>query len=207
MNFPRNLLLGEFRLTRSTDLETCFDFIIFGLSSVSSRPANYGISRQILLPRNDSPKSGHLPLLSASSFVMPVYHVREYPGWPQDISHADDQEVLFKLKPGVSQELIDGFCEAGRQMVGKIPGEPHQTVCYEPSVLIQSALAGLRDFQVGPALALTAHRAKGYEMAVVAILEDTQAMAAYEPHPAHREYALFAQYPIFNGLTQKGSTN
>ena len=31
--------------------------------------------------------------------------------------------VLFKLKPGVSQEQIDGFCEAGRQMVGKIDGE------------------------------------------------------------------------------------
>ena len=34
----------------------------------------------------------------------------------------DNSTVLFKLKPGVSQEQIDGFCEAGKQMVGKIPG-------------------------------------------------------------------------------------
>ncbi|CAF9924263.1 MAG: hypothetical protein HETSPECPRED_005547 [Heterodermia speciosa] len=82
---------------------------------------------------------------------MPVYHV-----------------LLFKLKPGVSQEQIDGFCEAGRQMVGKVPG--------------------LRDFQVGPALAVTAHRAKGYDMGVVAILENVEDMPGYGLHPAHREY-------------------
>lgn len=34
----------------------------------------------------------------------------------------DVQLVLFKLKPGVCQEQIDCFCEAGRQMVGKIDG-------------------------------------------------------------------------------------
>ncbi|KAG6989792.1 hypothetical protein G7Y79_00064g094150 [Physcia stellaris] len=81
---------------------------------------------------------------------MPVYHV-----------------LLFKLKPGVSQEQIDGFCGAGKQMVGKIPG--------------------LRDFQVGPALAITAHRAKGFDMGVVAILENVADITGYGPHPAHRE--------------------
>ena len=48
-------------------------------------------------------------------------------------------------------------------------------------------MTGLRNFQAGRALVTTAHRAKGYEIGVVAILESAEAVTAYGLHPAHRE--------------------
>ena len=48
-------------------------------------------------------------------------------------------------------------------------------------------MTGLRDFQAGRALATTAHRAKGYDIGVVALLENAETVTAYGLHPAHRE--------------------
>lgn len=101
---------------------------------------------------------------------------------------SDWRTVLFKLKPGVSQEQIDGFCEAGRQMVGKVPGITFSMTFLFQALELRITPTGLRDFQVGPALAVTAHRAKGYDMGVVAILENVEDMPGYGLHPAHREY-------------------
>ena len=48
--------------------------------------------------------------------------------------------------------------------------------------------AGLVDFQVGSGLAVTAHRAKGYDMGVVATLEKVEDVTSYGLHPAHQEF-------------------
>lgn len=49
-------------------------------------------------------------------------------------------------------------------------------------------VTGLLDFQVGPGLAVTAHRAKGYDMGLVATLEKVEDVTSYGLHPAHQEY-------------------
>lgn len=46
------------------------------------------------------------------------------------------------------------------------------------------------DFQVGPGLAVTAHRAKGYDMGLVATLEKAEDVTSYGLHPAHQEYEV-----------------
>lgn len=44
------------------------------------------------------------------------------------------------------------------------------------------------DFQVGSGLAVTAHRAKGYDMGLVATLEKVEDVTSYGLHPAHQEF-------------------
>ena len=48
------------------------------------------------------------------------------------------------------------------------------------------------DFQVGSGLAVTAHRAKGYDMGLVATLEKVEDVTSYGLHPAHQEYELLS---------------
>ena len=73
--------------------------------------------------------------------------------------------VLFKLKPGVTSKLIGEMRTAGNAMVGVIPG--------------------LKSFNIGPPLASTAHRAQGYDMGLVTVLETEEQLLAYAKHPAH----------------------
>lgn len=46
---------------------------------------------------------------------------------------------------------------------------------------------GLADFQAGPGLAVTAHRAKGFDMGIVVILDKANDVTSYGLHPAHQE--------------------
>lgn len=73
--------------------------------------------------------------------------------------------VLFKLKTGVAQSSIEEMRTAGNAMVGVIPG--------------------LKSFHLGPPLASTAHRAQGYDMGLVTVLETEAQVLAYASHPAH----------------------
>ncbi|OTA54619.1 hypothetical protein K449DRAFT_469302 [Hypoxylon sp. EC38] len=73
--------------------------------------------------------------------------------------------VLFRLKPGVNQKLVDEFTKRATAMVTQIPG--------------------LSKINIGPPLAATAHRSKGFDMALVAILEKPEDLAGYATHPAH----------------------
>ena len=41
---------------------------------------------------------------------------------------------------------------------------------------------------MGPGLAMTAHRAKGYDMGLLATLEKVEDVTSYGLHPAHQEY-------------------
>ncbi|KAI2464408.1 fungal-specific transcription factor domain-containing protein [Annulohypoxylon bovei var. microspora] len=79
---------------------------------------------------------------------MPVYHI-----------------VLFRLKPGVTQEVLDEFATRAKGMVTQIPG--------------------LTKLDIGRPLPITAHRSNGFEMGLVAILEKQEDIAVYAAHPAH----------------------
>ncbi|KAI0007417.1 hypothetical protein F4779DRAFT_514865 [Xylariaceae sp. FL0662B] len=75
--------------------------------------------------------------------------------------------VLFRLKPTVSQESLVEFSAKVRSMMGKIPG--------------------LLKIDINRPLPATAHRSKGYDVGVVAILEKPEDVAVYASHPAHLE--------------------
>ncbi|PSN72952.1 hypothetical protein BS50DRAFT_174402 [Corynespora cassiicola Philippines] len=81
---------------------------------------------------------------------MPIYHI-----------------VLFKLKPNVLPEQIEELKEAGKAMVGVIPG--------------------LRSFALGPPLASTAHRAQGWDMGLMTLMDTEQDVLNYAGHEAHQK--------------------
>ncbi|EEU39284.1 uncharacterized protein NECHADRAFT_82116 [Fusarium vanettenii 77-13-4] len=74
--------------------------------------------------------------------------------------------VLFKLKPNVPQQSIDEMRAAGKAMLGVVPG--------------------LRSFEFGSPLASTAHRAQGFDLGLIAVLDTEADVLAYGPHPAHQ---------------------
>ncbi|KAI1100862.1 hypothetical protein F4804DRAFT_317751 [Jackrogersella minutella] len=73
--------------------------------------------------------------------------------------------VLFRTKPGVKQDSLQEFTKRANAMVSQIPG--------------------LLKINVGPPLAVTAHRSKGFDMGLVAVLEKQEDLAVYATHPAH----------------------
>jgi hypothetical protein len=50
---------------------------------------------------------------------------------------------------------------------------------------------GLRHVDVGAPLPVTAERAKGYNISLVAVLEKPEDALVYAEHPAHEKYAPF----------------
>jgi hypothetical protein len=48
-------------------------------------------------------------------------------------------------------------------------------------------LKGLLKFDCGPPLAITAHRAKEYDIGLVAVLEKPEDVTVYGNHPAHQK--------------------
>ncbi|KAL2221010.1 hypothetical protein M432DRAFT_604776 [Thermoascus aurantiacus ATCC 26904] len=81
---------------------------------------------------------------------MPVYHI-----------------VLFRLKPGVTQEQLANWARTAKAMVGKIPG--------------------LISLHTNAPLPISVPRAKGFNMGLVAVLELPEHVAGYAAHPAHLE--------------------
>ncbi|KAI0384444.1 hypothetical protein F5Y04DRAFT_277817 [Hypomontagnella monticulosa] len=77
--------------------------------------------------------------------------------------------VLIKLKPSVPQEILDEFSKRAKAMVTKVPG--------------------VLKVDVNGPLTATKHRAQGYGMGLVAVLEKPEDLTGYATHPAH----LYAQ--------------
>ncbi|KAI1360191.1 hypothetical protein F5Y08DRAFT_317900 [Xylaria arbuscula] len=73
--------------------------------------------------------------------------------------------VLFKLKPGVLEAQLAELKAAGEEMLGAVPG--------------------LQSFHMGPPVPSTAHRAQGFNMAIMTILDKEENLLAYAGHPAH----------------------
>ena len=76
--------------------------------------------------------------------------------------------MLFKLKPGVSDEKLDELKSHAKAMVGKIPG--------------------LQRIDLNVPDPTSAARAKGYNMGLVAILDKPETITVYAQHPAHMMY-------------------
>jgi hypothetical protein len=74
--------------------------------------------------------------------------------------------VLFKLKPGVSQEKLAELVKVAQAMVGQIPG--------------------LQRIDLNPPLPISASRAQGFDMGLVAILDKPETIEVYAKHPAHQ---------------------
>ncbi|KAH8666964.1 hypothetical protein BX600DRAFT_436336 [Xylariales sp. PMI_506] len=83
------------------------------------------------------------------------------------ILHIGKSTVLFKLNPDVTEAQLAELRQAGEEMVGQIPG--------------------LKEFKMGPVLSSTAHRAQGFDMGVMTVLETEADVLAYAPHPAHQK--------------------
>ncbi|RFU25344.1 hypothetical protein B7463_g10994, partial [Scytalidium lignicola] len=75
--------------------------------------------------------------------------------------------VLFKLKPNVTAQQIAELKTVGAAMVGVIPG--------------------LLKFDCGSPLLVTAHRAKGYDLGLVAVLKKPEDITVYGDHLAHQK--------------------
>ena len=75
--------------------------------------------------------------------------------------------MLFKLKPGVTPEKLEEWKATAKGMVGKIPG--------------------LIRLDLNPPHAISASRAQGFDMGLVAILDKPETISVYAQHPAHLE--------------------
>ncbi|KXS96567.1 hypothetical protein AC578_1957 [Pseudocercospora eumusae] len=91
--------------------------------------------------------------------------------------------VLFKLNPGTSDENIAELKAAGQAMVGQVPGSSYPAVDSMAAVL--TIVKGLLKFDFGPPLASTAHRAQGFNLGLIAVLEKPEDVQVYAEHPAH----------------------
>lgn len=86
----------------------------------------------------------------------------------------DPVAVLFRLKPGVTQAQLANWGTVAESMVGRIPG--------------------LISLKAGQPLPISVPRAKGFDMALVAVMESPEAVASYATHPVHVE---FVSHPSF----------
>ncbi|KAL4780850.1 hypothetical protein BJX76DRAFT_336786 [Aspergillus varians] len=75
--------------------------------------------------------------------------------------------VLFRLKQGVTPAQLQTWSSVAESMVGKIPG--------------------LVSLKAGAPLPICVPRAKGFDMALVAVLEKPSDLGGYAVHPAHLE--------------------
>ncbi|KXL47999.1 hypothetical protein M433DRAFT_157523 [Acidomyces richmondensis BFW] len=73
--------------------------------------------------------------------------------------------VLFQLNPDTPADKVAELKTTASEMVGQIPG--------------------LSRLDIGPPLAITAHRANGFDMGIVAILDRPEDIQVYAEHPAH----------------------
>jgi hypothetical protein len=51
---------------------------------------------------------------------------------------------------------------------------------------------GLLKLDLSPPLLVTAHRAKGFDLGLVAVLQSPEDVMIYGEHPAHQKYVLFS---------------
>ncbi|PLB35691.1 Dabb family protein [Aspergillus candidus] len=75
--------------------------------------------------------------------------------------------VLFRLKPNVTPTQLTTWSQTAQNMVGQIPG--------------------LRSLKANTPLPICVPRAKGFNMGLVAVLEEAKDVEVYAGHPAHQE--------------------
>ncbi|RMZ77325.1 hypothetical protein DV737_g4409, partial [Chaetothyriales sp. CBS 132003] len=75
--------------------------------------------------------------------------------------------VLIRLRPTTTAAQASAWEKLIKAMVGQVPG--------------------LQRVEVGPPHASTAHRSKGFNLGLVAVLDDADSIKVYAEHPAHLE--------------------
>ena len=96
--------------------------------------------------------------------------------------------VLFKLKPDVSEAQKSELGRGVSNMLGQVPGQSASKLLSSIDEYLRAYLTpviGLRSIKIGPPHPSTAHRGKGFDMAVVAVLEQAEDIKVYAEHPAH----------------------
>ncbi|KXT00536.1 hypothetical protein AC579_8831 [Pseudocercospora musae] len=109
-----------------------------------------------------------------SRWEPPIVHWINRKSWQLIANMVVYHVVLFKLNPGTSDEKIAELKAAGEAMVGKVPGSSSPAL-----------VKGLLKFDFGPPLASTAHRAQGFNLGLIAVLEKPEDVRVYAEHPAH----------------------
>lgn len=93
--------------------------------------------------------------------------------------------MLFKLKPDVTAQQLDDFRELVLGMHGQIPGAPSFTSATAKPLTI---IIGLLKISFGEPLPITASRAQGFNIGLVAILDKVDTIPIYAAHAAHQPY-------------------
>lgn len=71
-------------------------------------------------------------------------------------------------------------------LVGKIPGKPAKLHTFD-NMNAHITPSGLTKMSIGPPLAVTAARGKGFDFGLLALLEKPEDVLPYGAHPAHLE--------------------
>ncbi|KAJ9640325.1 hypothetical protein H2201_006904 [Coniosporium apollinis] len=101
---------------------------------------------------------------------MPVYHiglVLRQRAMQFNNYQLTANTALFKLKKGVDPAKVERWQMLAEGMVGQIPG--------------------LLDLRTAPPLEMTVKLSKGYDMAVVVLLDYVESLATFFTHHAHDE--------------------
>ena len=88
------------------------------------------------------------------------------------LHHSTDSRLtiaLFKAKPTTSSKELDQFLQAGKLMLGKVPG--------------------LLAIEFGKALEMFKAYGNGFDLGAVVTLSKPEDFGAYTNHPLHHEYA------------------
>jgi len=88
--------------------------------------------------------------------------------------------VLFKLLPQYDRALLEYWKTQVHGLVGVVPG--------------------LKYVDVGAPLEVTADRAKGYNISLVAVLEKPEDALVYAHHPAHEKIIAECRPKLFEDL-------
>lgn len=101
---------------------------------------------------------------------MPIYHIGNllFPSQPTPPANHNTNPVLFRLKQNVTSAQLTTWSQTAQNMVGQIPG--------------------LRSLKANTPLPICVPRAKGFNMGLVAVLEEAKDVEVYAAHPAHQEY-------------------
>lgn len=106
-------------------------------------------------------------------------------GWagPRYVQFCDFAILLVALiEMGFKKKYHSKHREIGKKERRKEVGD---TMYVPNSKFLYNVSTGLREMHCNPPLAMTASRAKGYDMGLLAILEKPDDVSVYAGHPSH----------------------
>lgn len=113
---------------------------------------------------------------------MPVYHIGQSRIFPPKLPRPKSnpfwywKKVLFHLKPEVTDTQISEWSSMAKSQLGQVPG--------------------LISIEANKPLPVSVSRTKGYDMALVAVLEGPEFVEGYAKFAAQSQYVFFLLYHI-----------